>query len=83
MKNNILKVFSTNIMILSLIAYILGLTDSAFRQVYPSEDGFSYLINSIQYFVLWVLPYWWLIIIGGALLLTFLYYILKKQQSNS
>lgn len=78
MKKNILKVFIINIMILSLVAYILGLTDSAFRQVYPSENMFFYLVNSIQYFVLWVLPYWWLIIMGGALLLTLLYYILRK-----
>ncbi|PRB01702.1 hypothetical protein CQ046_14970 [Chryseobacterium sp. MYb7] len=79
MKKNILKVFIINIMILSLLAYILGLTDSAFRQVYPSENMFFYLVNSIQYFVLWVLPYWWLIIMGGALLLTFLYYIIRKK----
>ncbi|RLJ32210.1 hypothetical protein CLU97_1658 [Chryseobacterium sp. 7] len=78
MKKNILKVFIINIMILSLLAYILGLTDSAFRQVYPSENMFFYLVNSIQYFVLWVLPYWWLIIMGGALSLTLLYYILRK-----
>lgn len=78
MKKNILKVFIINIMILSLIAYIMGLTDSAFGQVYPSENGISYLINSMKYFVLWVLPYWWLIIIVGALLLTFLYLSLEE-----
>ncbi|RXM41306.1 hypothetical protein BOQ62_01510 [Chryseobacterium sp. CH21] len=78
MKKDILKVFIINIMILSLIAYILGLTDSAFTQVYPSENMFFYLVNSIQYFILWVLPYWWLIIMGGAVLLTLLYYILRK-----
>lgn len=37
MKKNILKMFIINIVILSLIAYTIGLTDSAFRQVYPSE----------------------------------------------
>ncbi|WP_126650358.1 hypothetical protein [Chryseobacterium aureum] len=79
MKKNIVSVFVINVMILSLTAYILGLTDSAFTQVYPSENHFSYLLNSIKYFVLWVLPYWWLIIIGGALLLTFLYYIIRKK----
>ncbi|PTT19940.1 hypothetical protein DBR28_21070 [Chryseobacterium sp. HMWF028] len=79
MKKRILKVFIINIMILSLTAYIMGLTDSAFRQVYPSENGISYLINSMKYFVLWVLPYWWLIITGGALLLTFLYVIVRRK----
>ncbi|UTX49094.1 hypothetical protein [Chryseobacterium sp. MA9] len=79
MKKNILKMFIINTVILSLIAYILGLTDSAFRQVYPSENGIFYLMNSMKYFVLWVLPYWWLIITGGALLLTFLYVIVRRK----
>jgi len=78
MRKNILKWFIINIVILSSIVYILGLTDSAFRQVYPSENIISYLINSIKYFVLWVLPFWWLIIIGGAVLLTFLYTVFSK-----
>jgi len=79
MKKNILKMFIINIVILSLIAYTIGLTDSAFRQVYPSENGIFYLMNSMKYFVLWVLPYWWLIITGGALLLTFLYVIVRRK----
>jgi len=78
MKKNILKTFVVNILILSLIVYILGLTDSAFQQVYPSDNVVSYLINSLKYFILWVLPYWWLMIIIGAVLLTFLYSILRK-----
>lgn len=78
MKKNILKTFVVNILILSLIVYILGLTDSAFQQVYPSDNVVSYPINSLKYFILWVLPYWWLMIIIGAVLLTFIYSILRK-----
>jgi len=78
MKKNILKVFVVNILILSFIAYLLGLTDSAFRQVYSLDNIVSDLADSLKYFVLWVLPYWWIMIIIGAVLLTFLYWILKK-----
>ncbi len=79
MKKNTIRVFLINVMILSLTAYILGLTDSAFTQVYPSENRFSYLISSVKYFVLWVLPYWWPIITVGAVLLTFLYAVIRKN----
>ncbi|QBJ84943.1 hypothetical protein DDI74_01105 [Chryseobacterium gleum] len=78
MKKNILKVFVVNILILSFIAYLLGLTDSAFSQVYSSGNVVSYLTDSLKYFILWVLPYWWLMIIIGAVLLTFIYSILRK-----
>lgn len=78
MKKNILNVFIKSIILLSIIAYFLGLTDDAFQTVYPSKNLLSYLMNSIKYFVFWVLPYWWIIILGGSFLITFLYWLLKK-----
>lgn len=78
MKSNIFRIFITSIIVLSISAYVFGLTDSAFQDVYPSENGIYYLINSVKYFVLWVLPYWWTIILGGSLVSTFLYWVFKK-----
>jgi len=78
MKKNILNVFIRCIILLSIIAYFIGLTDDAFQTVYPSKNLLSYLMNSLKYFVFWVLPYWWIIILGGSFLITFLYWLLKK-----
>jgi hypothetical protein len=78
MKKTIFNVFIISIIVLSVLAYFLGLTDSAFKQVYPSKNSLSYLMNSVKYFIFWVLPYGWIIILGGSLLITFLYWLLKK-----
>lgn len=78
MKKPIFNVLIISVIVLSIIAYFLGLTDSAFKQVYPSENILLYLINSIKYFLFWVLPYWWIIILGGSFLITFLYWSFKK-----
>ncbi|KPH12935.1 hypothetical protein AMQ68_14320 [Chryseobacterium sp. ERMR1:04] len=78
MKSNIFRIFITSIIVLSITAYVFGLTDSAFQDVYHSENGIYYLINSVKYFVLWVLPYWWAIILGSSLVSTFLYWVFKK-----
>ncbi|MCQ9640887.1 hypothetical protein MP478_15990 [Chryseobacterium sp. WG14] len=78
MKKPIFNVFIISIIVLSVIACFLGLTDDAFQIVYPSKNVPSYLINSIKYFIFWVLPYWWIIIVGGSLLITFLYWSIKK-----
>ncbi|WP_045495885.1 hypothetical protein [Chryseobacterium sp. StRB126] len=82
MRKNIIKPFIFNIILLSVLVYVLGLTDSAFQQVYPSHTILSYGINSLKYFLFWVLPYWWFIIIVGAVVLTFLYVVFRKIRSD-
>jgi len=78
MKQKIFRFFLMIIVIISIIAYFFGLADSAFRKIYPSRNPISYFINSIKYFVLWVLPYWWIIIIIGAVFFTLLYWAFLK-----
>ncbi len=78
MRKSGFSVFIINIVVLSLLAYFVGLTDSAFQKKYSSLNGISYIISSIKYFIFWVLPYWWIIIIVGSLILTLLYWLLKK-----
>ena len=78
MKKYIVKVLIINSIILSIPVYLLGLTDSAFQQVYPSDTIFSYLINSVRYFVFWVLPYWGIFIMIASILLTFVYFVIRK-----
>lgn len=58
MNKSIFKVFILNCIIISLLAFVVGLTDSAFESVYPSNNIISYLINSVKYFIFWVLPFW-------------------------
>lgn len=79
MNKSIFKVFILNCIIISLLAYVLGLTDSAFESVYPSNNIISYLINSVKYFIFWVLPFWWIIIVCGSAVLTLLYLLIKKN----
>ncbi|WP_185148487.1 hypothetical protein [Chryseobacterium pennae] len=82
-KNSInIKVFILNIIVLCVLSCALGVTDSAFHQVYTSDNVFSYCINAIKYFIFWILPYWWAVIIALAVILTVLYvmagYIIKN-----
>ncbi len=83
MKNNVLKIFIISIITLSVIAYFLGLTDSAFQKVYISKNFLSYIINSIKYFVFWVLPYWWILILGISFLVSILYWLLSMLFKNN
>ncbi|KQM60147.1 hypothetical protein ASE55_19070 [Chryseobacterium sp. Leaf201] len=78
MKNSIIKIFILNLIIFSLITYILGLTDTAFKKNYLSDNIILYVINSIKYFIFWVLPNWWISIFCGSLSLTFLYGLIRK-----
>lgn len=82
MTKNSIKVFILNIILLSVLACALGTTDSAFQQVYASDNVFSYCINAIQYFLFWVLPFWWAIIIAIALILTVLYIMVRSVIKN-
>jgi hypothetical protein len=78
MKNVYFKIFVLNLTLLSLIVYLLGVKDSAFRKIYISDNIIAYVINSLIYFILWVLPDWWIIIFCAALLFTFLYWVARK-----
>ncbi|OCA71055.1 hypothetical protein BBH99_13960 [Chryseobacterium contaminans] len=77
MRKNI-KFFIVCMILLSVPCFVLGLEDSAFQQIYPSNNWVSYSINSLKYFLFWVLPNWWIFIIGGAVVLTLLFVLFKK-----
>ncbi|ADQ82753.1 hypothetical protein AWM61_05560 [Riemerella anatipestifer] len=78
MKNSMFKIFIISLVILSFFAYLIGLTDSAFQKNYYSDNIFICFINSIKYFIFWVLPYWWLIILIGAILSMGIFYVFKR-----
>lgn len=57
MRNYTYKIFFINLSILIFVAYLIGLGDSAFTEIYPSKDVFSFLLNSVQYFIFGFCPF--------------------------
>ena len=56
-------------MVLILVTYLLGLGDDVYIEKYHEGIWYKDILNSIKYYILWVLPYWWLIILVGSLIL--------------
>lgn len=82
MRKNTIKAFILCVILLSIPIFALGLTDSAFQQIYPSDNILSYSINSFKYFLFWVLPYWWILIVVSAAVLTLLYVVFIKVRNH-
>ncbi|MDN3693671.1 hypothetical protein QWZ06_15915 [Chryseobacterium tructae] len=78
-----IKVFIVNVILLSVLACVLGLTDDVFQEVYTSSNILTYCMNAMQYFLFWVLPYWWAMIIAGAVILTILYEMIRNIIKNT
>ena len=51
------------IIIVLTFSYFSGLQDDVYIEQYYEGVWYKDVLNSIKYFLLWVLPYWWLIII--------------------
>ena len=64
-------------LIMVLITFIMGLGDDAYLKNYHSGIWYRDVINSLKYYVPWVLPYWWLLILIGTISLAALFYIGK------
>jgi hypothetical protein len=46
------------------MTFTLGLNDDAFK---PTGAWYNRMIETVEYYFFWVLPYWWMIIFLGAI----------------
>jgi len=54
--------FTLTLFTLILISYLFGITDDAFDLYRQKSDRDSWVLDSLAYYIYWVLPYWALII---------------------
>lgn len=64
--------------LLILVTFILGLQDSVFKEKYYTGVWYKDIIRAVEYYILWILPYWWLLIFLGSIIIGAIFYFLKK-----
>jgi len=65
--------------VLVVFTYLYGISDGVFQY---SGKSRRFYIESIRYYILWVLPNWWLIILVGGLMIGFTSYFIKRIIDN-
>jgi len=65
------------LLIMILVTFVMGLGDDAYLEKYHEGVWYKDIMNSIKYYILWVIPYWWVMILIGSLLIGALTFGLK------
>lgn len=55
-----------------VLTFLLGINDDLYLTKYHQGIWFKDIVNSLTYYILWVLPNWWLLIIIGSILIGFI-----------
>ncbi|WP_353120440.1 hypothetical protein [Myroides odoratus] len=70
---SMISYFLRGIFVMLIFTFVMGITDDAFKVKYYEGVWYKDILNSLKYYIFWVLPYWWLFILIGAIILTMLF----------
>lgn len=65
------------ILIILILLSISAVEDDVYIQRYYEGIWYKDILNYLEYFFLWVLPYWWLIILLGGFILGIIIFLIR------
>jgi hypothetical protein len=72
-----LKIFAVTLIIINILFYLFTIKEGQ-EVLGKKETWFGNVVQSFEYYITWVLPYWWFIILIAGIVISFIALGVKK-----